>query len=295
MIDVPTISLHRGSTSVTLSNVDDDGSFLLTQGANGLGWGPHEIATAALAGGGSVVRHRRLAEAEVMLPILLGARDFYQRRMDRRTLEQLCDGEVEIRITHGDGWFRSRMGYLKDGLEGSYGSGEDSHDGQQIVLSFLCPDPWWYGSEKGFVQKVEAGRKPFITSFDGPATIPFFPVVLASSTVAGAYQLQIAGDAPAWPVWEIHGPGEDLLIESVDTGDRIFIEGEFGEVVTVDTRQGDIYSETYSQGELWDRVSLDSVLFPLKPGNNSVKVTMVNARPDSEVRLRYREVFRAGH
>lgn len=295
MIDVPTISLHRGNVSVTLSNVDDDSSFLLTQGATGLGWGPIELTTDALAGGGSVLRHRRLAEAEVMIPMLLGSRDFYQRRMDRRTLEELCDGEVEIRVTHKDGWHRSRSGYLKDGLEGSYDSGEDSHDGQALVLTFACFDPWWYGAEKGFAQKVEAGRKPFITSFDGAATIPFFPVVLASSTVAGAYQLQIAGDAPAWPVWEIHGPGEDLLIESMDTGERIFIEGTFGEVVTVDTRLGDIYSETYSQGELWDRVSLDSVLFPLKPGNNSIKVTMVNARPNSEVRLRYREVFRAGH
>lgn len=295
MIDVPTISLHRGNVSVTLSNVDDDGSFLLTQGATGLGWGPIELTTDALAGGGSVLRHRRLAEAEVMIPMLLGSRDFYQRRMDRRTLEELCDGEVEIRVTHNDGWHRSRSGYLKDGLEGSYDSGEDSHDGQALVLTFACPDPWWYGAEKGFVQKVEAGRKPFITSFGGAATIPFFPVVLASSTVAGAYQLEVSGDAPAWPVWEIVGPGEDLLIESVDTGEQIFIEGEFGEVVTIDTRAGDIYSASFSQGELWDRVSIESVLFPLQPGNNSIRMTMVNARPDSEVRLRYREVFRAGH
>ena len=145
------------------------------------------------------------------------------------------------------------------------------------------------------MQKVESGRKPFITSFDGAATIPFFPVVLASSTVAGAYQLEVSGDAPAWPVWEIVGPGEDLLIESVDTGEQIFIEGEFGEVVTIDTRAGDIYSASFAQGELWNRVSIESVLFPLQPGSNNIRMTMVNARPDSEVRLRYREVFRAGH
>ena len=105
----------------------------------------------------------------------------------------------------------------------------------------------------------------------------------------------MSGDAPAWPVWEISGPGEDLLIENTDTGEQIFIEGEFGEVVTIDTKAGDIYSESFTQGELWDRTSLDSVLFPLQSGNNSIRVTMVNARPDSEVRLRYREVFRAGH
>lgn len=290
----PTISLHRGEQSVTLDNADK-GGFTLTQGVSGLGWGPMELTTTALAGGGSVLRHRRLAEAEVMVPMLLAANDFYQRRMDRRTLENVCDGLVEIRVTHPDGWHRSRMGYLKDGLEGSYGAGEDAPQGQVLVLSFTCPDPWWYGAEQGFVQKVDAGRKPFITSFDGPATIPFFPVVLASSTVAGAFQIDIAGDAPAWPVWEVVGPGEDLLIESVDTGERIFIEGEFGEIVTIDSKLGDISSASFTNGELWDRVSLDSVLFPLKPGRNRIRMTMVNARPDSEVRLRYREVFRAGH
>ena len=294
MLVLPTISLHGGGVEVTLDNSDKGGAVLM-QGSSGLGWGPFELTTSPLSGGGSVLRHSRPTEAEVTLPILLAANDFYVRRDWRRRLERLCSGEVEIRVSHPDGFARSRRGYLSEGLEGSYDAGEDSSAGQKLVLSFLCPDPWWYGDEKGFVQKVEAGRKPFITSFDGAATIPFFPVVLASSTVAGAYQLEVSGDAPAWPVWEIVGPGEDLLIESVDTGEQIFIEGEFGEVVTIDTRAGDIYSASFAQGELWNRVSIESVLFPLQPGNNSIRMTMVNARPDSEVRLRYREVFRAGH
>ncbi|PCE42491.1 hypothetical protein CO267_18575, partial [Acinetobacter baumannii] len=71
--------------------------------------------------------------------------------------------------------------------------------------------------------------------------------------------------------------------------------GEFGETVTVDAKLGDIYSDSFPRGELWNRASKDTDLFPLKPGLNKVKITMVNARPNSEIRLRYREVFRAGH
>lgn len=273
----------------------DTGSFILMQGATGLGWGPHEFTTAPLASGGSVLRHRRLAEAEVMIPIMIADPDFYQRREDRRRLEQLCSGQVEVTVTHPDGWSRSRLGYLRDGLEGAYGGGEDSHNGQKIVLTMLCPDPLWYGEERVIVQKVDAARKPFLTAPGGVATIPFLPVYLADSTVDGAYELDIKGDAETWPVWEVTGPGEDLLIEQVSTGERIFIEGEFGETIIIDAKRGDIYSDTFTHGELWDRTSLDSVLFPLKPGVNRVKITMVNARPDSEIRLRYREVFRAGH
>lgn len=125
---------------------------------------------------------------------------------------------------------------------------------------------------------------------------PFFPVVLASSVIEGAYQLNIQGDANAWPIWEITGPGEDLLIENTETKERIFIQGEFGEKVTIDTRPtiADIYSETEDDGELWERVDDDYKLFPLKPGLNKIRITMVNARPNSLVILRYSETWLAG-
>ena len=125
---------------------------------------------------------------------------------------------------------------------------------------------------------------------------PFFPVVLASSVIEGAYQLNIQGDANAWPIWEVTGPGEDLLIENIETEERIFIRGEFGEKVTIDTRPtiADIYSETDDDGELWERVDDDYQLFPLKPGLNKIKITMVNARPNSLVILRYSETWLAG-
>src|SRR5699024_4250751 len=125
---------------------------------------------------------------------------------------------------------------------------------------------------------------------------PFLPIVLASSTVDGAYQLNIQGDANAWPIWEITGPGEDLLIENTETEERIFIRGEFGEKVTIDTRPtiADIYSETEDDGELWERVDDDYKLFPLKPGLNKIRITMVNARPNSLVILRYSETWLAG-
>lgn len=126
--------------------------------------------------------------------------------------------------------------------------------------------------------------------------VPFFPIILASSVIEGAYQLKIQGDANAWPIWEVTGPGEDLLIENIETEERIFIRGKFGEKVTIDTRPtiADIYSETDDDGELWERVDDDYQLFPLKPGLNKIKITMVNSRPHSLITLRYSETWLAG-
>lgn len=126
--------------------------------------------------------------------------------------------------------------------------------------------------------------------------VPFFPVMLSDSTVQGAYTLTIQGDAEAWPVWEVTGPGEDLLIQNDETGDRIFIEGQIGETITITTRpqEQDVVSASAMDGSLWERVSEDSVFFPLKPGINRIRMSMVNGKPESTVTLRYVEQWMAG-
>ena len=292
----PIVTLAGNGDEVTLDGVGSE--FTLKPGMTGTGLAPREHTFSELARGGSVRRNSRPTNLEPLIPfdVFHGyGEDSYAKLEDsRRRLEHLCDDLVEIRLETKDG-FRSAFGYYKEGLEGDFAKASVNSYRMNMALTFECPDPWWYGQERVLTQKVDAGRKPFLTSFSGSATIPFFPVILASSTVDGAYELDIKGDAETWPIWEITGPGEDLLIESVETGERVFIEGEFGETVTVDAKLGDIYSDTFTHGELWDRTSLDSVLFPLKPGINRIKITMVNARPNSEIRLRYREVYRAGH
>lgn len=467
----PVISLHGNGEDVTLSN--RAARFVLMRGATGLGWSPRDLTVADLASGGGVLRHVRATTPKVMIPLLLGG-GYGERREDRRRLERLCDGRVEIRVVHPDGQARSRFGWLESGLQGDYGAGEDAPDGQKLALTFVCPDPMWYGQTRVQEQRVAAARKAFITGaaprvqrvnlhpnpsgayglhgfragaglfglagtalstsgsgvvstvsragteptmhvettdqlpagvymcsvtvtpgpgvthvwmegsdwvearadtpvrlgalitnplktvfnvsfrtggqsdpvpegtyitisdvlieagdtlgafFDGdtPDTsdteyrwegtpgrspsiadgrgtahaYPFFPVLLSDSTVQGAYVLNIQGDAGAWPVWEVTGPGEDLLIQNDDTGERIFIRGQFGEKVTITTRpqEQDITSESEMRGSLWSRLSDDSVLFPLKPGINKVRMSMVNGKPESTVTLRYREAFKAG-
>ncbi|MCQ9367334.1 hypothetical protein NQ036_03615 [Brevibacterium sp. 91QC2O2] len=167
MIPKPIVSLHGSGESVTLD--PRAGDFVLMQGSTGLGWGPQELTTAALPGGGSVLRHRRTAEADVVVPFLLSDRDYYVRRDHRRRLERLFDDRVEIRVTHPDGLVRSRYGYYADGLQGAYGSGEDSHDGQKLSLTIRCVDPWWYGAARGERFQVKTRRKPFITGVSGDA------------------------------------------------------------------------------------------------------------------------------
>ena len=141
------------------------------------------------------------------------------------------------------------------------------------------------------------GMSPSIADGRGTAhAYPFFPVLLSDSTVQGAHVLNIQGDAEAWPVWEVTGPGEDLLIQNDDTGEKIFIEGQFGEKVTITTRpqEQDVTSASAMDGSLWERVSEDSTFFPLQPGINRIRMSMVNGKPESTVTLKYVEQWLAG-
>ena len=288
MIPKPTISLHGNGDGVALSNWGGS-DFILMDQPTGLGWGPIEVSTTDRAEGGSVLRHRRPVEADVMIPLLVG-RDFYSMRDARRRLEGVMADEVEVRVTHPDGHSRSRFGYYRDGLEGS---GEEFQDGEKLALSLLCPDPWWYGVERVREWNLSTVIKPYWTSYP---RLPHYPAWLSSSTVLGQFEFTVSGDAAASPVWTVYGPGEDVLIECGNgCGSRLFLEGEITEPVTFDTVSEDITSPSMDRGELWERVSLDSEFFTLPPGENKVRVSMVGATAASKVVLSYREKFRAGH
>lgn len=293
---IPEISLHGSGETITLSNTSE-GDYILMQGSDGLGMGPRDISTVALPSGGSLVRHRRREEAEVQLPIFLGGTE--RGRWDlRRKLERLIRDEVEIRVTRPSGVYRSRFGYYKSGLEGSYGEGEDAAEGQKLVLEFLCPGGLWQGEEQAPNFRLSGLRKRFLSdraTEKGGYESPFLPIVLSSSTVQGEILINIGGDAPVYPTWVIDGPGKDLIIEN-DKGDSIKVLGEITDQITIvtDPLQQDITSPDNPDGELWENVPTDSVFFPLEPGEQKIKMSMVDAKPNSLVQCFYRENFLAG-
>ena len=71
---------------------------------------------------------------------------------------------------------------------------------------------------------------------------------------------------------------------------------EFSERVTIttDPLMQDVVSPNNPNGELWEFVPTNSKFFPLKPGKNRLRVSMVGAKPNSRVRLLYRETYKAG-
>lgn len=123
---------------------------------------------------------------------------------------------------------------------------------------------------------------------EGAYSFPFFPVLLADSTVQGEHELRVEGDAPVWPIWEIMGPGRDVEIIGPD-GSRLFVEGEVSSSIRIVTEPGK-RSITDDTGLIWERMKPgDDQFFALQPGEQVIKMTMVGGTPESTIKAVYSE------
>src|SRR5699024_10602482 len=72
-------------------------------------------------------------------------------------------------------------------------------------------DPYFDGDSSG-CKWVGGADGPESVMWDSEKTAPFFPVILAESVVQGSWTVDVGGEGPVSPVWEVHGPGTDLRI-----------------------------------------------------------------------------------
>lgn len=281
--DAPVVTLSRNGQALTLGRSGRD-TVLHLHGSRGLGLAPWSVAKSDRIGGdGSVVRGGRYGDREVFLPVHLSAATVGELTARRRDLYRLLAphlGPVTVHVHDPvTGTDRSIEGLLKEGLEGDFGEGFTGVN-QAIGLSFDCPDPWWSGPDQTVSFRVNPGTKPFLST-----SVQFFPVVLAQSVVAGQFEVTVEGDGPVQPVWEVSGPGTDLVISNGT--DVLEVGGAFaaGSVTRFDGRLQRITPDR------WADVSIRSSIFPLHPGLNALSVTMVGATDDTLIRLVYREKF----
>lgn len=290
----PVVSLLRADgRELVLGNGEPGAQITRMYGAEGLGLGPVSFATSPrLAGNGSVLRGERVDERELFIPVLLEADDVVALDSLRESLtvflSPLDSSELVVRVTSPgrDEWRELPVRYA-GGLEGDFGDGYHG-DWQKVGLKFKALDALWRGQPVTITKMVDAAYKPFLS-----ASVEFFPVVLADSTVAGRISVDIAGAAPTLPVWTVTPPGEDLLIQDLSTGARLYLDGLLPGQVTVDMAQGRV--TVASTGEnLNDRLSLDTRFFALSPGHQEIAFSMVGASSASRLDLTYTPRYLAG-
>lgn len=176
-----------------------------------------------------------------------------------------------------DGTARSLNCYYSSGLEGDEARGTKlAGRWWKFAVHFLAEDPWWLGD----TQTVSIGLGTPTNFF------PFFPLVLASSTVQGRFAVDLsATDTPAFPVWTITGPGSSLVLTNNTTGRSLTVGASLasGETMVVDTRPGYQSVRRGDGTNLLGSVDGYPDLWPLAESVNSITAALNGATSNSRI------------
>jgi hypothetical protein len=165
-----------------------------------------------------------------------------------------------------------------------------------------------WGRSEQMVVTVEAIDDPYVYDLDdttatatpGEAVVffdePFLPLKLSSSIVVASPTIDNDGQAPAYPVWTITGPGTDPVVRNLTTGESFTFAYTLiaGQQIIVDTRPparraaGIPNVRDASGDNLFGSMSGDSILFPLAVGLNRLQFEMNGTVEGSSIAYAYR-------
>ena len=229
---------------------------------------------------GGRLRRVRVEPRDVDIPVLVAATSRTELRDRLRRLTRFTDprrGDARLRVEHDDGETAELVGRVGE-VVASGGDGNETH--QPADLVWRAPDPYWRGDE--VIRQYEVSAPDFFSD-EG------FPLQLAGVSIVADINEDVAGDADAWPVWTIRGPGTPQITNET-TGEHIQFDDltlSEGEVLVVGTEPG-VKTVEVDGDSVYDKLTLDSTLFALSPGPNTLAIDLDDGDDESLVRLRYR-------
>jgi hypothetical protein len=183
-----------------------------------------------------------------------------------------------IQIQRPDGSTRQIAVYTTAGL-----NNPDVGVNNITVYTFTLqtPDPYW------------EDLVPQQMSFQGSTAsgiLPLLPIRLAGSSIGSNISVTNPGNAQAWPVWTITGPGTPTF-KNLTSGRQWALNTSIpaGHIVQVVTKPGQqIAADVTAATNIWDQLVLGgnlSNLWSLMPGVNQVNIAMAGATAATSVGL----------
>jgi phage-related protein len=236
---------------------------------------------------GSRIRNVKIKPKDIDIPLYIQASSEIELRQKIRECLRMfnpLNGDGKLKVVSPDESQREIFCRYSTGLEGSESKDEKGNLWQIVLLVFRAFDPYWYDTITN-VQNFTTGQ---------PATFfPIFPLRLSSSTVFADISVDNTGDLETWPEWIITGPGENIFLRNLTTGETINLATSIGvgETITIDTKPGKKTVKKNDGTNLFSYLSNASSLWALQEGNNSIRIEMANATDESSVQLSYRNRY----
>jgi hypothetical protein len=223
-------------------NLDDvlmkDEGVQATTGVAGLGLPQISTQWIEGAGDGALFRGQRVLPRDIDLPLYIAAPDREGLKKLVSRLALMLAGPCVLRLVEDDGSSWSTEVRRVGGGNYVYGADTNGERDLTTILTLRAGDPFWTYSQPS--------RKVIENSGSGRGLLNSLAQMQVSSSQAiGSITLENLGDAPAWPLWEVTGPGSNFRATSAD-GQEFRWNGTLGtdEKLIIDTRTGTVKDGT---------------------------------------------------
>ncbi|MGW4158695.1 phage tail family protein [Streptomyces sp. NPDC004788] len=272
---MPKLLLSSGADTLDLNEVMDKGlGYQATTGATGFGLPPVNVQWLEGAGDGAVYRRRRVLPRDIDIPleILARSRRDLQARISRLALA--LAGRCTLTLQNDDNTRWQTEVYRTGGGDFTYGIETTGEREFSTIISFRAPDPYWTSSVTETRQITGATSTPFLSNM---TKLP-----VAASQAIGEIQLNNSGDAEAYPIWKVYGPGNTFTAVS-PLGERLKWTGALasGDVLTIDTKRGTVTDQTGANR--YNQLDAAPRFWTVKPGLSTAQASLLDVVAGSRI------------
>ncbi|WP_309228953.1 phage distal tail protein [Streptomyces lunaelactis] len=268
------LELSSSSDRLDLNGFETDGlGFQALAGATGLGLPQLAVQWLEGAGDGAAYRGRRVLPRDIDIPLDIVGRDrTHLAELVTRLARVLAD-ESGLTLTYIDSegvrW-STAVAWIGGG---EMDAGAGSRD-VQTVITLRAPSPYFLSESPQTVTIGGATAGAFLSSM---SSMP-----LASSQAIGSVQLANEGDVPAYPVWEVTGPGDNFKAIS-PTGKTLHWTGTLttGQKLIVDMGAGTVKDETGANQ--YASLATAPQFWSVAPGTSTATASLLNTTSASKV------------
>ncbi|AGM12195.1 hypothetical protein ZEMLYA_20 [Streptomyces phage Zemlya] len=270
------LRLENSLDSLDLDQVETNGyGVQALTGASGLGLPPVSVQWIEGAGDGAVYRRTRVLPRDIDLPLDIVGRDRADLKNHLSRLSLMLAGPCTLRMIEEDGTDWSTQVVRVGGGEYTYGVDSIGSTDLQTVITLRAGDPYWTSS---VITRKQVGgdltSSPFLTNM--------VQMQVTASQAIGSILLENTGDAVAYPVWEIFGPGNNFKAVS-PSGQMLHWTGSLsaGQRLIIDTRQGTVVDSTGANR--YSELAAAPRFWAIDPGISTAEASLLDVTNASKI------------
>lgn len=230
------------------------------------------------AGDGAQYRGGRVLPRDIDLPLFVQTSSRAELRAIVSRLSTMLAGPVTLRFIEDDGtsWTLSARRVGGGGL--ALGPDTNAKDWLTTVITLRAGDPFWTSSV--------TTRREIVPSAGRGMLGRLSKLQLSASQTLGNISMENDGDAPAYPVWTITGPGTNLVATSA-TGESFTWTGTLtaGQSLTINTSTASVVDGTGTNR--YAQLAAAPKLWRIPPGVTTALVSLTGTTSASRIAVEW--------